>query len=189
MKAEPEIDQRMMMRRYSIQLVFLIICLLLQLPAHAAEALGFHLNSVPPHQATDFTLQDMDENSHSLRDYRGKVVLLNFWATWCPPCRHEMPSMETLYRRYEDQGFAVLAINEWEDADRVFVYTGQLSVSPTFPILFDKKGEVADNYMVKGLPTTVLLNKKGQVVYRAIGGRDFNHPEVDKVIRSLLSEE
>jgi thiol-disulfide isomerase/thioredoxin len=189
MKAEPEIDQRMMMRRYSTQLVFLITCLLLQLPAHAAEALGFHLNPVPPHQATDFTLQDMDENSHSLRDYRGKVVLLNFWATWCPPCRHEMPSMETLYRRYEDQGFAVLAINDWEDADRVFVYTGQLSVSPTFPILFDKKGEVADNYMVKGLPTTVLLNKKGQVVYRAIGGRDFNHPEVDKVIRSLLSEE
>jgi thiol-disulfide isomerase/thioredoxin len=178
----------MIMRRYSIQLAVLFTCLLLQLPAHAAEELGFHLNPVPPHQAADFTLQDMDENSHSLKDYRGKVVMLNFWATWCPPCRQEMPSMEALNQLYEDEGFTVLAINEWEDADRVFVYTGQLSTSPTFPILFDKTGKVADKYEVKGLPTTVLLNKKGQVVYRAIGGRDFNHPEVDKIIRSLLSE-
>ena len=175
------------MLRYS-RLAILITCLLLQLPAYAAEELGFHLNPVTPHPAKDFTLKDMDESSHSLSNYRGKVVMLNFWATWCPPCRQEMPSMQALYQRYEDQGFAVLAVNEWEDADRVFVYTGQLSENPTFPILFDHKGEVADQYEVKGLPTTVLLNKKGQVVYRAIGGRDFNHPEVDKVIRTLLGE-
>jgi thiol-disulfide isomerase/thioredoxin len=179
----------MIARHYSTQLAILITCLLLQFPAYAEEALGYHLNPVPPHQAADFTLQDMDESSHSLSDYRGKVVLLNFWATWCPPCRHEMPSMEALYQRYKDKGFTVLAINEWEDADRVFVYTGQLSVNPTFPILFDPKGVVADKFVVKGLPTTVLLNKKGQIVYRAIGGRDFNHPEVDKVIRTLLSED
>lgn len=174
---------------HSIQLAILIACLLMLSSAHAAEPLGYHLNPVTPHKASGFTLQDMDDNSHSLKDYQGKVVMLNFWATWCPPCRHEMPSMEELYQRYKDRGFAVLAINEWEDADRVFEYTGQLSVSPTFPILFDGKGEVANKYVVKGLPTTVLINRKGQVVYRAVGGRDFNHPEVDNVIRALLSEE
>ncbi|WP_455217511.1 peroxiredoxin family protein [Kaarinaea lacus] len=173
--------------RYTLPFVLFITCIL-QLPAHAAEPLGYHLSPVSPVQGADFTLKDMDDNSHSLKDYRGKVVMLNFWATWCPPCRHEMPSMEEVYQRYEDQGFVVLAVNEWEDADRVFVYTGQLSIAPTFPILFDKLGEVADSYVVKGLPTTVLLNRKGQVVYRAIGGRDFNHPEVDKVIRNLLNE-
>jgi len=178
----------MMTYRLSIPYAFLIIGLFLQLPSYGAEPLGFHLNPVPPQPAADFTLQDMDDQSHSLKNYRGKVVMLNFWATWCPPCRHEMPSMQALYQRYNNQGFTVLAINEWEDADRVFVYTGQLSTSPAFPILFDKVGKVADKFDVRGLPTTVLLNKKGQIVYRAIGGRDFNHPEVDKVIRSLLSE-
>ncbi|WP_455199035.1 TlpA family protein disulfide reductase [Kaarinaea lacus] len=173
--------------RYPVLFAILITGLLLT-PTHAAEPLGYHLNPVQPTTAADFTLKDMDDSSHSLKDYQGKVVMLNFWATWCPPCRHEMPSMEEVYQRYEDQGFAVLAINEWEDADRVFIYTGQLSIPPTFPILFDKLGVVADKYAVKGLPTTVLLNRKGQVVYRAIGGRDFNHPEVDKVIRALLNE-
>ena len=175
-------------RYYSIQLLFLAVCLLMLHPGYAEEALGHHLNSVPPQQAANFTLKDMDDNSFSMNSYKGKVVLVNFWATWCPPCRHEMPSIQSLYERYKNKGFAVLAINEWEDGDKVFVYTGQLSTPPTFPILFDKKGKVADMFSVKGLPTTVLINKKGQVVYRAIGGRDFNHPEVDKVIRSLLSE-
>lgn len=166
----------------------LLVTLILALSAHAwAREEPLHpVKGNPP--AADFSLTDIDERPHTLSGYRGKVVIVNFWATWCPPCRHEMPSMEEVYQRYEDQGFVVLAVNEWEDADRVFVYTGQLSIAPTFPILFDKLGEVADSYVVKGLPTTVLLNRKGQVVYRAIGGRDFNHPEVDKVIRNLLNE-
>ena len=175
-------------RRYSIHMVILVTCLLVLHSVYAEEPLGHHLNPVTPHHAANFSLKDMDDNSFSLKNYQGKVVLVNFWATWCPPCRHEMPSMQALYQRYKDKGFAVLAINEWEDGDKVFVYTGQLSTAPTFPILFDKKGIVADMFSVKGLPTTVLINKKGQVVYRAIGGRDFNHPEVDKVIRTLLSE-
>lgn len=178
----------MNLRSYTIQLFILVACLLVLQPVHAEEPLGHHLNPVSPHQAANFSLKDMDDNSYSLKNYKGKVVMVNFWATWCPPCRHEMPSMQSLYERYKNKGFAVLAINEWEDGDKVFVYTGQLSTAPTFPILFDTKGIVADKFSVKGLPTTVLINKKGEVVYRAIGGRDFNHPEVDKVIHTLLSE-
>jgi peroxiredoxin len=140
-----------------------------------------------PVAAPDFTLDDMDGESHSLGDYRGKVVMVNFWATWCPPCRRELPSMEALYRAFRDDAFTVLAINQWESPDHVFAYMGQLEVFPAFPILFDRDSAVSQTFGVKGLPTTVLIDKRGRVVYRAVGGRDFNHPEVQEIIRTLLS--
>jgi thiol-disulfide isomerase/thioredoxin len=140
----------------------------------------------PPVPAKDFTLKDMDGKSHALADYRGKVVLINFWATWCPPCRREMPSMEHLYQKLRDKPFVVLAINQWEDPDQVFAYLGQLGTFPTFPILFDPKSEVAQAFGVKGLPTSFLLDKEGRVVYRAIGGREFDHPEVEHTVEGLL---
>jgi thiol-disulfide isomerase/thioredoxin len=139
-----------------------------------------------PVAAPDFVLQDMDEEPHALKDYRGRVVMVNFWATWCPPCRREMPSMEALYRKFQERGFTVIAVNEWEDPELVFPYMGQLSVFPTFPVLFDREGEVSQAYQVKGLPTTFLLDRQGRIVFRAVGGRDFNHPEVEQIIRELL---
>lgn len=141
-----------------------------------------------PLPATDFTLRDMDGNEHSLADYRGKVVMLNFWATWCPPCRREIPSMESIYQDLQKEGFMVLAVNEFEDPDHVFAYTGQLSVFPSFPILFDSDSKVSQYYQVKGLPTTLLINKQGQIVYRAVGGRDFDHPAVRGIVRTLLAD-
>jgi len=140
-----------------------------------------------PVAAPDFTLEDMDGESYTLSDYRGKVVMVNFWATWCPPCRRELPSMEALYQAFRDESFTVLAINQWESPDHVFAYMGQLEVFPGFPILFDRDSAVSQTYEVKGLPTTVLIDKAGRVVYRAVGGRDFNHPEVRAIIRKLLA--
>jgi thiol-disulfide isomerase/thioredoxin len=142
-----------------------------------------------PLAAPDFSLEDIDGEQHALSDYRGKVIMLNFWATWCPPCRREIPSMESIYRDLGDRGFVVLGINEFETADHVFAYTGQLSVFPTFPILFDSDSQVAEHYGVKGLPTTLLVNKQGQVVYRAAGGRDFDHPEVRAIVSELMAED
>jgi len=141
-----------------------------------------------PVAAPDFTLEDMDGESYTLSHYRGKVVMVNFWATWCPPCRRELPSMEALYQSFKDKSFTVLAINQWESPDHVFAYMGQLEVFPGFPILFDRDSAVSQIYGVKGLPTTVLIDKRGRVVYRAVGGRDFNHPEVRAIIRSLLAD-
>jgi thiol-disulfide isomerase/thioredoxin len=140
----------------------------------------------PPIEAPEFALRDMDGEQHALKDYLGQVVMVNFWATWCPPCRREMPSMEALYRKFREDGFTVLAVNEWEDPELVFPYMGQLSVFPTFPVLFDRDGEVSQAFQVKGLPTTFLLDKQGRIVFRAVGGRDFNHPEVEQIIRELL---
>jgi thiol-disulfide isomerase/thioredoxin len=141
-----------------------------------------------PIEAPDFQLEDMDGNKHSLENYRGKVVILNFWATWCPPCRREIPSMEALHRAFKEEAFAILAVNEWETEDHVFAFMGQLPVDPGFPILFDLDSAVATSFGVKGLPTTLLLDTQGKIVYRAVGGRDFDHPEVKKIIRELLPD-
>ena len=155
----------------------------------AESELGHQLNPVKePVPAPDFTLRDMDDRAYSIRDLRGSVVMLNFWATWCPPCRHEMPSLEALYRKFSGEAFTVIGINEWEDPDLVFAYMGDLSVFPTFPIVYDRDGDVSVAYGVKGLPTTYLLNRNGDIVYRAVGGRNFDHPEVEKTIRALLEE-
>jgi len=137
--------------------------------------------------ASDFALQNMDEETIKLSDYRGKVVLLNFWATWCPPCVREMPSMERLQQRV-GEGFKVIAANQMEEPDDVFAFTGQLAVEPTFEIVFDSDSKVSQAYAVRGLPTTYLIDKKGNIRYRAVGGREFDHAEVVKIIKQLIAE-
>ena len=163
------------------------LCLLSVAPAPAqtkVPELSHKLTRLStPVQAPEFVLEDMDGNAHALKDYRGKIVLINFWATWCPPCRREMPSLEELYQKFRDEPFVVLAVNQWEDPDLVFSYMGQLNVFPSFPILFDPKSEISEAFGVKGLPTSFIVDKQGQVVFRAVGGREFDHPEIEKTIR------
>jgi thiol-disulfide isomerase/thioredoxin len=166
------------------------LLLLLSAAAVADEELSYNFAPVdPPRSVPDFSLPDMDAELHALQDYRGKVVLINFWATWCPPCRREMPALEQLYNKLGDEAFAVLAINQWEDADHVFAYMGDLNVIPSFPILFDPESKISEEFGVKGLPTSFLLDRQGRVVFRAVGGRAFDHPQVEQTIRSLLAAE
>lgn len=179
--------------RFLSLLVALIVANLPGLSAHAAwddqPKLGHSLTPLPkPVPAPDFTLADMDEEMHSFSDLRGKVVLLNFWATWCPPCRREMPSMERLYQKLSGEDFTVIAVNQMESPDHVFAYTGQLEVDPTFTILFDRDSKVSNNYRVNGLPTTYLIDRHGNIRFRAIGGREFDHPDVEKQILQLMNE-
>lgn len=138
--------------------------------------------------ASDFELQNMDEEKKKFSEYRGQVVLLNFWATWCPPCIREMPSMEKLHKKISAEKFKVVAVNQMEEVDDVFAFTGQLEVDPTFEILFDKTSQVSQDYAVRGLPTTYLIDKQGNIRYRAVGGRSFDHPEVVKIINALIEE-
>lgn len=176
----------------SITSALLLLLGWLAMPLTAAEeipALSTTLTAVDPVEAPDFTLSDMDETAHTLSDLRGNYVLVNFWATWCPPCRKEMPSLESLYQKYRDKSFRVLAVNQWENPDHVFSYMGQLDVFPTFPILFDPKSEVSERYGVRGLPTSFIIDPQGLIIYRAIGGREFNHPDVITLIETLLKKE
>lgn len=111
--------------------------------------------------ATDFNLLDLDGKPRSLAEFRGKVVLLNFWATWCKPCTTEMPAMQNAYDSLKDKGLVVLAVNELEDEARVRQHIKDYG--HTFPVLLDSKNQVANLYGVFGLPVSVFIDGNGSV--------------------------
>jgi peroxiredoxin len=122
-----------------------------------------------------------------LSELRGKVVLVNFWATWCPPCRKELPSMERLWRQFKDAGLMVLGINVGETGDQVFAFSNGLETPLTFPLLLDEDSRVVQSWPVKGLPTTYLVDKQGRIAFGAIGGREFDSPAIVEQVRELLA--
>ncbi|MDH3948665.1 MAG: TlpA family protein disulfide reductase [Gammaproteobacteria bacterium] len=134
-------------------------------------------------QAADFTLNDIDDNIHRLSDYRGKVVIVNFWATWCPPCRFELPSMEKLWQAVQKKDVVMLAINIGEDADTIFTFTTDYPV--TFPLLMDHDSSVIKRYPVLGVPTSFVLDPKGRIIYRAVGTREWDDKVIIQQILSL----
>ena len=112
-------------------------------------------------QAENFQLADLKGQTHQLNQYQGKVVLLNFWATWCKPCVTEMPAMQASYDRLKDQGFVVLAVNELEDLEMVRAHIQEHQ--HTFPVLLDVDNEVANLYGVFGLPVSVFIDPSGVI--------------------------
>ncbi len=130
-------------------------------------------------------LQNMDEEIIDLSNLKGKVVIVNFWATWCPPCRREMSSLERLYQTLKDKNVEVLAVNIGEDFDTVFSFMGQVDPAPNFQILFDTDAESMQPWKVRGLPTTYIIRPDGTIAYKAIGGREFDHPELLKKVIGL----
>lgn len=138
--------------------------------------------------APALNLKSLDGTPHDLAQLKGRVVLVNFWATWCPPCRREMPSMERLSQALKGEAFSVLAVDVGEDADAIDAFTTQLDAAPTFPILLDTRSRVMQAWKVAGLPTTFLIDRQGRVVASAIGGREFDHPEMVETIRGLLTK-
>ena len=169
-------------------LIFLLFMMVLAI-AQAADGLPELTHQLTPLSKTvsapALRLNNMDDEAVDLRDLKGKVIVVNFWATWCPPCRREMGSLERLYQATKDQGVEVLTVNVGEDLDTVFSFTGTIEPAPTFQILFDSEAETLAKWKVKGLPTTYIVRPDGTVAYRAIGGREFDHPEIKKKIIEL----
>ena len=117
--------------------------------------------------AASFQIQRVDGSTDSLAGYRGKVVLVNLWATWCPPCREEMPALEKLYRSFGSKNFVVLGIDEGESANVAAKFARNLGV--TFPLLVDGEQQYGRAYAAQGLPTSVLVDRTGHIV-RGIDG-------------------
>lgn len=138
------------------------------------------LAGTPP--APALRLTDADDRWVDLRQYRGRVVLVNFWATWCPPCRKEFPSLGRVRKLFKPSEFEVLAVNVGEDPETVFSFAG----APAFPILFDRDSQAMAGWPVPGLPTTFLVDRRGRLVAKAVGGREFDDPAIVASIKQLL---
>jgi peroxiredoxin len=122
--------------------------------------------------APDFSLPDLAGKRIRLKDLRGNLVFLDFFATWCVPCRLEMPALERLHRAYRDKGSVVLAVDILEDAETVRAFTQGLRLS--FPALLDEDGSVACSYGIRPVPATYLIGRDGKIVWRAFGAQEWD---------------
>ena len=165
------------------------VAVLLAMAPGAASADPFQelslIRPAKPTRAPDFTLPSLAGGPLALQQHRGTVVFLNFWATWCPPCKEEMPSMERLYRRFRGRGFTILAISlDSGDLGKVAAFVKALDL--TFPIGLDLKAEVANRYAIRGLPGSFLIDRSGDIVAVAIGPRDWDSTPAHAVVEALL---
>ena len=138
--------------------------------------------------APDFTYPDLSGKSVSLSDFRGSVVLVNIWATWCPPCVAEVPSMEALYRKLKGENFEILAISIDQQGQSV-VSSFMEKHKLTFPALLDPKGTISLPYRATGVPESFIVDKKGILAKKIIGPIDWESPEVISYIRNLMEQE
>jgi peroxiredoxin len=154
------------MKRLPVLMISVLVAVLGLLPFDV-WSMGARVPTVGT-QAEDFRLTDLDGKSQSLSQYRGKIVLVNFWATWCKPCTAEMPAMQAMYDKLRDKGFVVLAVNELEDDAKVREHIKQYG--HTFPVLMDRDNKVANQFGVFGLPVSVFIDQEGRVQEYIKGG-------------------
>jgi peroxiredoxin len=136
-----------------------------------------------PKAAQDFTVPLLQGSRFRLADQRGKVVLINFWATWCPPCREEMPAMERLWQQHRDRGFLLIAVSL--DADRSQVKPFATAHRLTFPIGLDSSLEVANLYGIRALPASFIVDRHGQVAALALGPRAWDNDASHSMVEEL----
>jgi DsbE subfamily thiol:disulfide oxidoreductase len=177
----------------------LSVVFLIMLPASASYLLSAektpinyklvpNLREMTDHSpAPQFTLPNLEGGKVGLKDFRGKLLMLNFWASWCVPCREEMPAMERLYRKYNDHGFVILGVNLQDDKKSAVAFVKELKI--TFPIAFDPKGEVGLLYGAWGLPATYLIDANGIALARAWGPADWFSPGARELIEKLLDQQ
>jgi peroxiredoxin len=143
-------------------------------------------SSLAGQAAPDFVLKSADGTNLRLSEYRGNVVMINFWATWCGPCRQEMPLLDDLYSRYGRVGFSLLGVNIDDDSRRAIAMAKELGVS--FPVLFDERKEVSRLYQVEAMPVTVLVDREGKVRHVHLGYKPGYEEKYLTEIRALLRE-
>jgi len=158
--------------------------------ATSVTAEDFHRMGLQPPKGRleiiDFELKDLSGTTRRLSDFNGKVVFLNFWATWCGPCRFEMPSMEKLYRRFKAAGLEIVAVNLQEDRDSVQRFVDEYELS--FPVLLDTTGRIGATYGARSIPTTYIVDRDGFVLAGTIGAREWDTEEYIRFFEKLLAD-
>ncbi len=150
----------------------------------ALQSAGLHpVSGIAP---VDFEIESLAGQVRSLADYRGSIVFLNFWATWCPPCVEEMPSMQRLADILEPEGLAMVAVNVQEDRPQVERFMSDHGLS--FEVLLDRRGQVGQSYAVRGLPTTVILDRTGAIMARKVGFAYWDTDEMIELFRAILEQ-
>ena len=145
------------------------------------------LEEVKDHPAApDFSLPNPDGKKLSLKDFRGKLVLLNFWATWCEPCRKEMPTMVRLHNEFKSKGFEIVAVNVKDKRPEALAFIKDMKMN--FPVMMDPEGEAGLLYGAFGMPITYLIDHKGVVMARLLGDADWYTPKARGLIKSLLEK-
>ena len=162
----------------------LSVCVMGLVFAAGAQAAGFEPRAATP--APELKANDLNGSAKTLADYRGKVVLLNFWASWCPPCLREMPSMERLRLKMAGRPLAIVALDSAETADEVKAFLSRMKLG--FPVLLDPEGSNTKRWKVFALPTSFLLDAEGRVRYVLTGPTEWDEGEALEVIESLLAE-
>jgi len=180
-----------MKKNHLITHLFSIILLLSlsSIPALAAEKAVEQKLLIPFKQrpsAPDFTLKDMEGEFYQLSKQKGKVIVLNFWATWCPPCLKEMPSMQRAWDKVKKDNILLWAVNVGETEDDIFAFSAEVEVN--FPLLINEDQSVMQRWGVQAMPTTYIIDKKGRVAYYAIGDRQWDNTVILDVLKALNAE-
>lgn len=136
-------------------------------------------------QSPDFILEDMQGLKHQLSAYAGKTVIVNFWATWCKPCRSEIPAMNRAWSSLDNTDVVMLAVNVGDEPVAIEAFKKQYPIA--FTVLMDRNGAVSQSWQVAGFPTTFIVNAQGQVVFRAVGGREWDGEDMLDSIRSIAA--
>ena len=171
------------MKNRTINKMFLAVLIWLSNPVLAEGALETYHNAA---EFAAFELEDLNGHIHRLSDYQGKVVLVNFWASWCPPCIQEIPSMQRLAKSLRNRPFEIVAINVSEQKQRVKYQSKRINM--TFTVLLDTEGKTFQHWQAKILPTSFIVDRKGRIRYLAQGPLEWDSDEVSAIIEKLLIE-
>ena len=173
----------------AVSLLFVLICIAVDQPAFSADDSFKRLKIGPVPAGTlaaPFEMPSLDGSHVTSKELAGKIVLLNFWATWCGPCKDEMPAFERLRKTLDQDKFALLTVTTDLQRDGIRQFLGSLGLH--LPVLFDEDREVSGAYMVRALPTTVIIGRTGTVLGRAVGPRVWDSPEAIDLMQRLMEQ-
>lgn len=167
--------------------IYLMFILIISIALFSASDNAADANTNPAEKAPEFTLKDISGKKVSLSSFKGKPVLLNFWATWCGYCKKERPHLNAVYNAYKDKGLVVISVSTDQSVDRVKSYLKQIPAD--FLVLTDTDGRAASSYEIRGFPSSFLIDRNGFIKRRFVGYVEWTNPASGQMVEALINEE